>query len=356
MFVAVTGGLTLDEPGTDLGLALAVASSYRSRPVLEGTLAVGEVSLSGELRRVSRVEARVREAAALGFRRAAVPAMQAADARTEGIEVVPVATVREAIGEAAGREGRGSRAPGPRAAPRRRSGAGRDAPRRSCCARGGASGSARASRRRWRRSPAGRSFLWGLEALERCAAVDGIVVVGPVRRLQDVLAATGFAPGKVVAWTEGGRARQDSVARGLRALPPGFDLVAVHDSARALVTPALVARVVADAVTHGAAIAAVPLEDTLKRASLGRIEDTVPRAALWRAQTPQVFRREWLEAAHGAPPPRPAGRAPRSPTTRCWWRRWATRCSSPRAIRSNFKITTAQDLALAGAWLARREG
>lgn len=98
VFATATGGITLDEPGTDLGLALAVASSYRSRPVLEGTLAVGEVSLSGELRRVSRVEARVREAAALGFRRAAVPALQAADARGAGIEVVPVANLREAIG------------------------------------------------------------------------------------------------------------------------------------------------------------------------------------------------------------------------------------------------------------------
>jgi DNA repair protein RadA/Sms len=98
VFATATGGITLDEPGTDLGLALAVASSYRSRPVLEGTLAVGEVSLSGELRRVSRVEARVREAAALGFRRAAVPALQAADARGADIEVVPVANLREAIG------------------------------------------------------------------------------------------------------------------------------------------------------------------------------------------------------------------------------------------------------------------
>jgi len=97
VFATATGGITLDEPGTDLGLALAVASSYRSRPVLEGTLAVGEVSLSGELRRVSRVEARVREAAALGFRRAAVPAAQAAEARGADIEIVPVRTVREAI-------------------------------------------------------------------------------------------------------------------------------------------------------------------------------------------------------------------------------------------------------------------
>jgi DNA repair protein RadA/Sms len=96
VFVTVTGGITLDEPATDLGVALALSSSYRSRPVLEGTLAVGEVSLSGELRRVSRVEARVREAAALGFRRAAVPSMQAGDAQVAGIEVVPVASLRDA--------------------------------------------------------------------------------------------------------------------------------------------------------------------------------------------------------------------------------------------------------------------
>jgi DNA repair protein RadA/Sms len=102
VFVTVTGGITLDEPGTDLGFALALASSYRGRPVLEGTLAVGEVSLAGELRRASRVEARVREAAALGFRRAAVPAMQAGDARVAGIEVVPVASLREAVAELLG--------------------------------------------------------------------------------------------------------------------------------------------------------------------------------------------------------------------------------------------------------------
>jgi 2-C-methyl-D-erythritol 4-phosphate cytidylyltransferase len=195
-------------------------------------------------------------------------------------------------------------------------------------------------------------FLWSLEALERCAAVDGIVVVGPAAKLRDVLAATGFGPGKVVGWTEGGRERQDSVARGLRALPPGFDLVAVHDSARALVTPGLVARVVADAIVHGAAIAAVPVEDTVKRVSLGRIEDTVPRAALWRAQTPQVFRREWLEAAHGAPA---AGGRARGATDDA---ALVEALGHPVFVTAgdpfNFKITTAEDLALAEAWLSRR--
>jgi DNA repair protein RadA/Sms len=97
VFVTVTGGLTLEEPGTDLGVTLVIASSFRSRPVLERTLAVGEVSLSGELRRVSRLEARLREAAHIGFARAGVPAAQSGEAGVAGIEVVPLATVREAI-------------------------------------------------------------------------------------------------------------------------------------------------------------------------------------------------------------------------------------------------------------------
>ena len=97
VFVTVTGGLTLDEPGTDLGVALAIASSFRSRPVLEGTMAVGEVSLSGEIRRVAHVDARVREAARLGFTRVGVPSVQAAELKRGAIEIVPVATLREAI-------------------------------------------------------------------------------------------------------------------------------------------------------------------------------------------------------------------------------------------------------------------
>jgi DNA repair protein RadA/Sms len=97
VFVTVTGGLAIEEPGTDLGVAMALASSFRGRPVLDRTLFVGEVSLSGEVRRVARVEARVREAAQLGFRRAAVPATQADEVAALGLEVTPIATVREAV-------------------------------------------------------------------------------------------------------------------------------------------------------------------------------------------------------------------------------------------------------------------
>jgi len=102
VFTSVAGGLALSEPGTDLGAALAVASSYRSRPVLARTLVVGEVALSGEVRRVPRLDARVREAAQLGFVRAGVPASQADEARGAGIEIVAIDTVRDAVDQLLG--------------------------------------------------------------------------------------------------------------------------------------------------------------------------------------------------------------------------------------------------------------
>jgi DNA repair protein RadA/Sms len=97
VFVSVTGGLTLEEPGTDLGVALAIASSFKNRALLDRTLAVGEVSLSGELRRVPRLDIRLREAAHLGFIRAGVPRVQKDEGIGTGLEVVPLASLREAF-------------------------------------------------------------------------------------------------------------------------------------------------------------------------------------------------------------------------------------------------------------------
>jgi 2-C-methyl-D-erythritol 4-phosphate cytidylyltransferase len=189
-------------------------------------------------------------------------------------------------------------------------------------------------------------FTWSLESLERSSAIGGIVMVGPVKRLKEMLAASGLAPGKIVAWAEGGRERQDSVARGLQALPGTATLIAIHDCARALVSPELIARVVADATEHGGAIAALPLADTLKRGALGVIETTVPRQGLWCAQTPQVFRREWIAAAHAA-----AGRAATDDAALV--EALGHRVHLTPGEPLNFKITTPQDLELAEAWLTR---
>jgi 2-C-methyl-D-erythritol 4-phosphate cytidylyltransferase len=192
-------------------------------------------------------------------------------------------------------------------------------------------------------------FVWSLEALERCEAVDGIVMVGPVARMKELLAASGLEARKIVAWTEGGRERQQSVGRGLHSLPEEYMTVVVHDCARPLVTPKLIARVVADALAHGAALAAVQMDDTLKRVTMQSVDATVPRAGLWRAQTPQAFRRAWLEEAHRAA----QGEATDDAAL-------VEAMGHPVRISMgdplNFKITTRQDLALAEAWLAAHPG
>jgi len=190
-------------------------------------------------------------------------------------------------------------------------------------------------------------FTWSLEALTRCEAIDGIVLVGPVRTLRELVAASGCDTRKIVAYSEGGEQRQHSVGRGLHVLPDDCDLVAVHDSARALVSPEVIARAVAEAREHGAAIAAVPQADTLKQGTVGVVTATVSRAGLWAAQTPQVFRRDWLERAH-----RNATEIATDDATLIEWLGHPVRITLGEPL--NFKITTAADLELAEAWLAHR--
>ena len=190
-------------------------------------------------------------------------------------------------------------------------------------------------------------FTWSLEALCRCAAIEAIVVVGAVARLKADAAAAGLGDGRVVAWVAGGRERQDSVANGLAALPPEYDIVAVHDCARALVTPEVIARVVGDAAMHGAAIAAVALEDTLKLGQLDVVERTIPRAGLYRAQTPQAFRRDWLERAH-------AEAKGNATDDAALVEALGLRVRLSIGDPMNFKITRPRDLELAEACLAAR--
>ena len=98
---------------------------------------------------------------------------------------------------------------------------------------------------------------------------------------------------------DGGAERFESVANALTLTTIEADFVAVHDAARPCLTPALIDAVFARAVETGAALLAVPVADTIKRDDgAGRIQATVPRQGLWLAQTPQVFRRDWLMDAY----------------------------------------------------------
>lgn len=99
----------------------------------------------------------------------------------------------------------------------------------------------------------------------------------------------------------GGRERGDSVRAGLAALPAECRVILVHDAARPLVSTDTIDAVIRVARSGAGAVAAIPVGDTLKAAADGppphTVERTVPRAGLWRAQTPQGFPRELLERA-----------------------------------------------------------
>ncbi len=103
---------------------------------------------------------------------------------------------------------------------------------------------------------------------------------------------------KSVTLVEGGARRQDSVAIAFARVPASTAIVLVHDAARPFVDAALITRTIDAAAAHGAALAALPVADTVKRAaSDGRVHETVPREGLFLAQTPQGFRVDVLRAA-----------------------------------------------------------
>lgn len=97
-----------------------------------------------------------------------------------------------------------------------------------------------------------------------------------------------------------GTERQHSVASGIAALDHDCTLVAVHDAARPLVRPGAIEACLAAARASGAAILATPVPDTVKRVSGDRVVETIPRADLWLAQTPQCFHADVLRRAHAA--------------------------------------------------------
>jgi DNA repair protein RadA/Sms len=97
VFVNVAGGGRVTEPAADLGIVVAAASSYMDRPVPPDVLVVGEVGLTGEVRAVAGLELRLREAAALGFRRAIVPQSNVLEPTKVALEIRGVATVADAL-------------------------------------------------------------------------------------------------------------------------------------------------------------------------------------------------------------------------------------------------------------------
>jgi 2-C-methyl-D-erythritol 4-phosphate cytidylyltransferase / 2-C-methyl-D-erythritol 2,4-cyclodiphosphate synthase len=149
----------------------------------------------------------------------------------------------------------------------------------------------------------------------------------------------------------GGETRQDSVRHGLESLLAADpDRVLIHDGVRPFVAAETIGAVLAALDAHEAALACVPVPDTLKRATGGVVEATIDRTGIWRAQTPQGFRYADILAAHRAAVDDPA-LADLTDDTQLIERRGGT-VAVVAGHEDNFKITTEPDLARAERLLA----
>ncbi|MBI3298000.1 MAG: 2-C-methyl-D-erythritol 4-phosphate cytidylyltransferase [Elusimicrobia bacterium] len=188
---------------------------------------------------------------------------------------------------------------------------------------------------------------WALKAFLDCPEV---VKVAMVMTPENVAAHGERLASERVAVVAGGATRMGSVANGFKALPADLDVVAVHDGARPLVTPAVIRATVEEALRSGAAVAAVPAKDTLKRAGPGRVvAETPDRSSFWQAQTPQTYRRALLAEAlerfaHEASATDESQLVERS----------GHKVTLVEAGYENLKITTPEDLVTAAALLASR--
>ncbi len=189
-----------------------------------------------------------------------------------------------------------------------------------------------------------------VNAFERCDLIDEIVVVTREEHIPALLADVkyqGFK--KLRSIVKGGDTRQQSVYAGVCACSPDMQYICVHDGARPLVTDAVIEAAVNAAVRHGAATAAVPAKDTIKRRSGDFVAETLPRETLVQVQTPQVFKKELYLRAFSQ-----SGEA-YSDDCQLIESLGATVALS-KGDYQNIKLTTEEDFILAEAFLMQREG
>jgi len=188
---------------------------------------------------------------------------------------------------------------------------------------------------------------YSVEAFRRHPRVSNVrVVIHPDDRERYDAAVEGL---DLLEPCHGGAARQDSARLGLESLTAlAPERVLIHDAARPFIDPTTIANVIAALDAAPGAIAAVPVTDTLKRGRAGRIEATLEREGLWRAQTPQGFRYHEILAAHRTL----AGEALTDDAAVA--ERAGLAVALVAATETNLKVTTEEDLRRAERLLAER--
>ena len=188
-----------------------------------------------------------------------------------------------------------------------------------------------------------------VEAFTRSPAIHDIVVALPAELVANPPAYLNHTR-KRIEIVAGGERRVDSVARAFARIDGRADLIVIHDAARPLVSDDLIRRTVAAAAEFGAAIAALPARDTVKRAGDDRtIAATLPRQEIFLAQTPQAFRAEVLRAALALSTPDAEATDEATLAEQAGYR-----VKLVDGELRNIKITTPDDLAMAEALVGSR--
>jgi 2-C-methyl-D-erythritol 4-phosphate cytidylyltransferase/2-C-methyl-D-erythritol 2,4-cyclodiphosphate synthase len=191
---------------------------------------------------------------------------------------------------------------------------------------------------------------WSLRCFAGMPEIESVVLV---LGAEDAAAYGQSLAGGKVRVVSAGATRMGSVRNGFAAVPADVEAVAVHDGARSMITPEIVRATLAEALKSGAAVAAVPVKDTLKRVPKGRVvvSETPDRAEYWAAQTPQSYRYAVLKDALE----RFSDDADATDESQL-----VERCGRSVAVvpssYENFKITTPEDLVMAEAILESRAG
>jgi 2-C-methyl-D-erythritol 4-phosphate cytidylyltransferase len=194
---------------------------------------------------------------------------------------------------------------------------------------------------------------WSLEVFARSPEVAHVVIAcEPEERTAFERLAHEIVPRKLHAIVSGGARRQDSVFAALRAVRVPVGIAVVHDGARPFVSIDLLTAVIERARTFGAAIAAVPVKDTIKQvAESGVVLKTIPRDRVWAAQTPQAFGFALLLEAHEDAEEAGFGATDDAELVE---RLGSTTIAIVESTYENLKITTSEDLVIAERIAASR--
>lgn len=187
-----------------------------------------------------------------------------------------------------------------------------------------------------------------IQAFEDCGAVDGIIITAVEAEIDycklNIIEKYGF--GKVKAVVAGGETRQQSVFNGLENVSADCGIVLIHDGARPFIDDVSIRACIGAAAECGAAIAAVPVKDTIKRADAsGFVDETIDRRSLWSIQTPQAFRCQLIVEAHG----RAREEGFDGTDDAILVERLGLKVRLVMSSYYNIKITTREDMAIAGA-------